>query len=351
MRSSCYFFSPQPTPQTTNRYIINFYEKLSERVRVVNYNKKPVSASFDIFRYAFQSDVMILNWPEDVLHLRLGILQMFLSLISLVFFRIKGGIIVWICHNKDSHYKRFRLFRKFTRNFFTKLSQYIVVHSEDAIKHFTNAGRKVYFLNHPVYEKVPIKTENQDLDSIDVLIWGNITPYKGLTEFIESYKKNNVLFGVTIIGKANKEYLKQLTELAAGLNISIKDHFLSDEELSYYFENSKIILLPYLDNDTFSSGALIHSLNSSKLIIGPSVGNFIDLQKSGACLTYDTYNDLFSTINNLLNNKQVYHDKLSELLEGINKYYDSNSWDMFVENLLQIVSENNYQAKMVATTL
>lgn len=351
MRSSRYFFSPQPTPHTINKYIINFYEKLSERVRVVNYNKKPVSASFDIFRYALQSDVMVLNWPEDIMHLRFGILQMFLSIISLLFFRIKGGIIVWICHNKDSHYKRFWLLRKFNRNFFTKLSQYIVVHSEDAVKHFAEAGHKVYFLSHPAYEKVHAQSENRNNDPIDVLIWGNITPYKGLTEFIESYKKNNALFGVTIIGKANKEYLRQLIEQAAGLNISIKDHFLSDGELAHYFENSKIILLPYLDHDTFSSGALIHSLNSSKLIIGPSVGNFVDLQKYGACLTYNSHDDLFITIGDLLNNKERYQNKLSELQEGINKYYVSNSWDLFIENLLQVITKNNYQPKTVITTL
>lgn len=351
MRSQSYFFSPQPTLQTANKYIVRFYEKLSERVEVVNFNRKPVSASIDIFRYAFKSDVMILNWPEDVMHLRFGIPQFIITLFSLIIFRIKGGKIVWVCHNKDSHFKRFGPLRKFARIFFTNQSQHIIVHSEDALRYFTKSGRKVSFLNHPVYEKLHLKSESPDPATIDVLIWGNITPYKGLTEFIENYKKCNVSFGVTIIGKANKEYFKQLTKQATGLNISIIDHFLSDEELDQYFRKSKIILLPYLDHDTFSSGALIHSLNSLKLVIGPSVGNFIDLKKAGACLTYVDHDDLFKMVNDLLSDYEKYISKLRELQQGIEKYYVSNSWDHFIENLLDIVSEKRHQGKLVTTTL
>ncbi|MCU7548274.1 hypothetical protein OCK74_04070 [Chitinophagaceae bacterium LB-8] len=351
MGSFSYFFSPQPTPKTTNEYIISFYEKLAERVTVVNYNKKPVSASLDIFRYVFKSDVMVLNWPEDIMHLRFGILQIIISFLGLVIFRIRGGKIVWVCHNRESHFKRFKLLRNFARKFFATQSQNIIVHSEDALKHFKRVRHKVIFMNHPVYEKFHQKTEVNDAETIDVLIWGNITPYKGLSAFIENYKKCNVSFGVTIIGKANKDYYKHLTELAAGSKVSIIDHFLSEEELYQYFQKSKIILLPYLDNDTFSSGSLIHSLNSSKVIIGPSLGNFIDLQKTGACLTYDDYQGLFNIVGELLSDDQKYKYKLKELQQGIERYYLSNTWDKFIDNLLLIVSEKKHRDKMVATIL
>lgn len=340
MTSDRYFFSPQPTPETINNYISSFYETLAKNAHVVNYNKKPVSRSIDFLRYAFRTDVMVLNWPEDVIHLRLGILQFFIAVVSLSLFKIKGGKIIWVCHNKESHVKKYELLRKFSRTFFTKISNFIIVHSSDAIGHFPKEKHKVFFLQHPIYDKVAHRSADKDDTQIEVLIWGNITPYKGLDDFIKNYKKHGAAFNATIIGKADKQYLNHLTKASHGLNITIKDQFLSEDELYLYFKKSKIILLPYLDSDTFSSGSLIHSLNSNKIVIGPGIGNFIDVNNCGACLTYKDYPSLFYIIRQLLNDQKKYDEELRRLTAGINKYYTSNSWDDFIKNILCIDNKN-----------
>lgn len=337
-----YYFSPNPTPLQINKYTVNFFRALSQKVNVINGKRKPVSRSIDILRYSFSSDVMILNWPEDVVHLRFGVLQMFVSFISLIFFKARGGKIVWICHNKNSHIRNYKFLTFLSRRFYSKFSDFIVVHSEDAHSYFNSEKHKVYFLNHPTYEKVHVVSEKgNNNDDIDVLIWGKINPYKGLSQFIENYRKQKATFKVTIIGNAESNYHKKIQDLAKGLNVTIKNEFLSDKELYKYFSRAKIILLPYLSIDTFSSGALIHSLNSGKIIVGPAHGNFLDLRKWQAILTYEDYSDLFSTISNLLCNAQYYNEQLELLNNGIKAYQSANSWDIFIDNLLQIVGQKN----------
>lgn len=336
-----YFFSPQPTAQKKNEFIDYFFNTLAGKVFVNNYGKTVNSRSADYFKYSFNSDVMILNWPEDILHLRFGIAQLIFSYVTLTFFKLKGGKVVWICHNKESHNKNYKFFRNITRSFYTKISDVIIVLSKDALNHFSKVEDKVYFLNHPVYMTPELIKEQNNLTRFDVLIWGNITPYKGLTEFIEGYRLYNNAFNVKIIGSADKQYLQILKEKALGLNIEIIDKFLSKEELVYYFYNSKIILLPYKDIDTFSSGALVHSLCSNKVVIGPAIGNFKDINEVNACLVYNDFNQLFFLINSLLENQIYYNKELIRLRKGIQDYYSNNTWGDFVKKLISIITKND----------
>lgn len=334
-----YFFSPQPTLEKKNEFIDNFFNTLAKKVNVINHGKKPSSRSGDFLKYMFSADVMVLNWPEDILHLRFGILQLFTSFITLTFFKLKGGKILWVCHNKDSHKKRFRRLRKMTRLFYTKFSDYIIVLSSDALNYFVKEKSKTYFVNHPVYPNPPLLTEDKFSIQYDVLIWGRISPYKGLNEFIESYRLHKNSFKLKIIGDANKDYFEIITKNASGLNIEITNKFISNDELEHYFKNSKIVLLPYADTDTFSSGALIHSLSSNKIVIGPMVGNFIDVYKKEACLVYENFANLFNMINCLLDDQSYYGLQLTKLRQGISNYYMENSWDNFIHDILQITGE------------
>ena len=334
-----YFFSPQPSAEI-NEYIDNFFNSLASKVKVINHGKQQSSRSADFFKYMFRADVMVLNWPEDILHLRFGVLQLFASFTILLAFKIKGGKIVWVCHNKDSHNKRYPFLRKITRSFYTTFSNEIIVHSGDALNYFLKEKSKTHFLNHPVYTDPPLLLNDDTEIKTDVLIWGRITLYKGIHEFIENYKRNAASFSVEIVGSANATYLQTLNEATASTYIHITNKFLSNTALAGYFIQSKIIVLPYADSDTFSSGALIHSLSSNKIIIGPAIGNFLDLKKAGACIVYENFDELFEKINSLLQNEGYYQTELKRLKKGIAEYYKFNTWDNFTDKLLEIVEEN-----------
>lgn len=334
-----YLFSPYPTSEKKNEFIDNFFNTLAEKVHVINHGKKPGARSADFLKYMFKADVMILNWPEDILHLRFGLLQLLSSFITLTLYKTRGGKIVWICHNKDSHKKKYKGLRRMARSFFTKISNVIIVLSHDALNYFVKEKGKTYFLNHPVYLNPPLLKEDSNLSMCDVLIWGRISPYKGLNEFIGAYRERNNSFSVNIIGHADKTYLETITQNSRGLNINIIDEFISNRELENYFKKSKIILLPYADSDTFSSGALVHSLSSNKIVIGPAIGNFLDLNKQEACLVYENFTSLFSTLNLLLNNQVYYDSELARLRKGIVNYYRLNTWGKFIEEIVSIVEK------------
>ncbi|MEP7251254.1 MAG: glycosyltransferase [Ginsengibacter sp.] len=348
-----YFFSPQPSVEI-NEYIDNFFNSLAIKTIVVNRGKQPSSRSADFIKYMFRADVMILNWPEDILHLRFGVLQLFASLLTLLVFKMKGGKIIWVCHNKDSHNKRYPFLRKITRSFYATFSNEIIVHSGDALNYFIKEKSKTHFLNHPVYTDPPLLLNDDAEIKTDVLIWGRITPYKGIHEFIGNYKSNTASFSVDIVGSANATYLQTLNKAAASTNVNITNKFLSNTALAEYFNQSKIIVLPYADSDTFSSGALIHSLSSNKIIIGPAIGNFLDLKKAGACIVYENFNELFEKINSLLQDEVHYQTELKRLKKGIADYYKFNTWDNFTEKLLEIIEKNRQPAisdkKLIAAT-
>lgn len=333
-----YYFTPVPTERKTNEYVNNFVGALSKEVNVVNLNKKVFARSYDFLINSFRSDIMILNWPEDILHLRLGIIQLFASFFVFTLFKIRGKKIIWVCHNKDSHTKKYKGLRILTRKFFTRIADKIIVHSEDALSYFPKQKNKIFFLNHPVYENAKSDFPKSLISSIDVLIWGKISAYKGLNEFITNYKNLGCSFNVLITGEADKSYVRILQDNAIGTRVVIKDEFISNEQLQKYFNECKIILLPYLSTDTFSSGALIHSINSNKVIIGPRVGNFIDLENEGACIAYGSVEEMLSIINKLLNDHVYYNDCLHSVTRGIATYYEKNSWHNFIIKLIKIIN-------------
>ena len=331
-----YYFSPLPTQVKTNEYVNNFCERLVEKVNLINYGDKLRSRSLDYFVYSLKSDVAILNWPEDVIFLRYGLLQTILTCLTFIIYKIRGKKIIWICHNKKSHKQKREFLSKVMREFFTQVADNIIVHSKDAVNYFKQKEKDIYYLPHPVYEITKRRPCNKTIGITDVLIWGNISRYKGLLEFLNYYKEGDFTFNVLIIGKADPGYFNELVKISEGTNVRIVDEFISEEDLADYFDCCKIIVLPYLDSDTFSSGALIHSLNSGKIVIGPNVGNFRDLNQLNACLTYSNLKNLFSTINDLLVDNNFYEETVAKTANGAELYYTTNSWPKFVDEIIAI---------------
>ncbi len=304
---------------------------------MANYNKRAFSRSIDFWRFSSSTDVMILNWPEDVIHLRFGIVQLFISISAVFFFKkIYRGKLVWICHNLISHKKKIPFIQKLTRNFYINKSDFIIVHSKDALKQLEKLSDKAVYLPHPAYKRYNSNKLTGARTDTDVLIWGNILPHKGLDEFVKYYKEAKASFRVLVVGKGEKGYVNSLQDAAEGLNIEIRNEFLSDEELDINFRSSKIVLLPYSKNSA-TSGALIHSLYSGKIIIGRATGNFVDLHEAGACLIYSNYEDLFVLLSRLSTDPLFYEETLLQLQKGMSVYISCNTWDSFIDKLLMTI--------------
>jgi beta-1,4-mannosyltransferase len=343
MKSQRFFISPAVDENFSNQYVQYFFDHLATKGCVVNHRKKRLSRSADMLRYGIFSNTMILHWPEDIVKLNFGVLQALISVITILLVKMKGGKIIWFCHNKAPHEKKNKKLNNLLRSFYARISTTIIVHSSDALQYLP-AKANIIYLPHPAYiDTTPVAVQEEVIPEYDVLIWGNIFHYKGLDHFIESYKQHHQIFKVLIIGKADKEYYRLLIEIAQGTNITVQDRFLDDALLQQYFHNAKCIVLPYLNSDTFCSGALIHSLNSNKIIFGPCFGNFIDVYNDGGCLLYHNYKELFDQLHNLLSNPLLYGEKLIELKKGIQQYRNANSWQNFTGNLCAVI--NGYNTK------
>jgi beta-1,4-mannosyltransferase len=196
-----YFFSPRPDHRVHNNYINNFYYHLTQKVEVINQHDKVMGRSTELIKYAPKTKVLVLNWPEDIVHLRFGWLQALIFNLGILLIKARGGKVVWVCHNKKSHATGNAWVSQLNRSFFMHIADKIIVHSRDAVTTLKKVRYKTIFLPHPRYERIKRTSVGSD-NKQQALIWGNITPYKGLEAFIEDYKKWQAQMPVHIVGRA-----------------------------------------------------------------------------------------------------------------------------------------------------
>ncbi len=97
------FISPRPSADSENAYIAQLSHSLSKNMVVLNGVAKNTSRSMDLLRHIFKADVFILNWAEDVLNLRYGLLQSFLFNIGVLLARLRGSTILWVCQTPETY--------------------------------------------------------------------------------------------------------------------------------------------------------------------------------------------------------------------------------------------------------
>ena len=331
------YFSPQPSDLISNEYISSFNDALKKYFTVVNDHDKFRPAVIKEFFASFKVDYFILNWPEDIVTKKGGFIQLWLGFLSVHFLKLTGGKLVWICHNKTPRGDRYKGVRLHALNWYVKHADLILTHAKEAVVHLRDMqhckGELIYFPHPPYPEENGGSEQTRDIDS-DILIWGNISPYKGILEFIQEYKKRNCTYTVCIIGKCNNlVYFQQLTDAAIGLPIRLQNSFPSDLQLKMCFEKTRMILLPYKEETIYASGSLIHSLMSEKIIVGPETGNFKDLQELGICFTYSDYDDMFLLFDKYLKDCNLYKTTVSQIKKSICLYRQEYSWNKFAETL------------------
>jgi beta-1,4-mannosyltransferase len=312
-----------------NSYIddlINAIEKKNNTV--VNKNEYTKLGVVSLFKFIFKADIFIFNWLEGVPFKRFGNLQSVCLPFLFVLLKFLNKKNVYILHNKYSHAGNtfFSRFNVFISVFF---SSKIITHSSEGLEfiklkfpYLLNKS-KINFVNHPVYS-VNILTDSNTKDSYyDYLIWGSISPYKGVYEFLTYINKNKRFEGKKILlcGKASSlQFYNKLKGLNL-LNVEIINNYVNEEKLQTYIENSKAILFVYNSESVLSSGALIKSLNYGKPIIGPFKGSFKDLYKQGLISCFSSYDEIF------LN--ESFYD-----LEKNKNFLAENTWDKLIDNFL-----------------
>lgn len=323
------YFYPQfdyEKDNSPNPYIDDFQKSLGVNLQVINVkvNHKGV---LDLFQYIQRADIYIFNWIEDLPIYKFGKLQTLFFLLFLVIVKVLRKKIVWILHNKYSHFSKKNQWTDFMYKILMKYSDLIITHSQEGIsfveENYPYQVSKVCYINHPMREKPKDARKLKKEKEFDFLIWGTIQPYKGILEFLtflntsEEGKKIKLL----IAGKCfDKTYKKKLLPYL-NRNITFKDDFFSLEKIREIANQANFILFTHKSVSVLSSGALMDTVGMGVKIIGPDHGAFKDLSSLSFIYTYKKYEDILK-LNQTNTNTSVNFEELT-------LFYSENTWEGF----------------------
>lgn len=327
------YFYPQfdyEKEASPNPYIKDFQKSMEGNFHIIN-RKENHKGVLDFFKYIVHTDIYILNWIEDLPIYTLGKLQMLFFLFFLFMARIFKKKIVWILHNKYSHFIAKNHWTDFMYKILMKYSDLIVTHSSDGIlfvsEFYPEQVSKVRYINHPMRKNPEKIKESKSLKKYDFLIWGTIEPYKGVLEFLkflndseEGKKVNLLIAGKCFISSYKNEMIPYLNE-----NITFKDHFFSLEEIRKMADQADFILFTHKTFSVLSSGALMDTLSMGVKIIGPENGSFKDISSLSFLKTFKEYEDILSI------NRTGKKDNVN--FEELSSFYSENTWKVFGEKL------------------
>jgi beta-1,4-mannosyltransferase len=320
-----------------NPYMDNFIKATSFFVDYLNTNSPSNQGVFNLIKYIGKVDFLFLNWIENIPDRKGGYLQTVFFLMILKLKKLLGLKIVWTLHNKISHSPdnlklKTQLFRAML-----KQSDLIITHSNEGIRFAESmhkgASTRIFYFPHPIIlsrhfnTKLPLQN--------DLLIWGTITPYKGIDSFLEYLYQQNEQFKykILIVGKVpSNEFLDKLKEFE-NEKIIINNQYIDNEELSVMINSSKAVLFTYTGDSVLSSGALMDSLAHGALVIGPHVGAFKDSSDLGVIKTYQNFDQLMSILHELDDAKKaIDHQKISD-------FTSNYSWENFGHQLNEVMKD------------
>ena len=319
-----------------NPYIDDLTRSFSNYYKFINKEKPSNSGIFDLLKYLNKTDYIFFNWIEKLPENKGGTIQtlfLFLLFPILGLYNIK---IIWTMHNKLSHSKKHLFLKKMIFKKMLKKADHIITHSTEGIKYgesiVPGSGKKIHYFPHPVKDR----RRNEQKDFLyDILIWGTISPYKGIDKFLEFLHSNNLdaKYKILIIGKSTSEsYFEQISKYS-NQNIQIQNKFIEDDMLRDLIKQSKIVLFTYSKSSILSSGVLMDSIGYGANIIGPDVGAFSDLAEEGILNIFKDFETLIPVIDRQLNNKEFEKNK-----EKFDIFLTNNTWNKFAENAHLIIS-------------
>jgi len=319
-----------------NPYIDDLIESLESNFNFVNKDKPSGKGILDIIKYLPKLHFIHFNWIEKVHSNRFGKLQYRFMFILIPLLKIMGVKIIWTMHNKLSHGegddpKTLALF-----NLMLRKSHLILTHASAGIDFgeslLPGVKRRMIYLPHPVKDR-RLKSELQK--KYDVLIWGTISPYKGIDQFLQELSTNNKLkqFKMLIKGKASdKAYFNKL-EKFKNEKIEIRNEFINDDDLAHMIAESKTVLFTYSKDSILSSGVLMDSLGFGANIIGPHVGAFADLAEDGIIHTFKDLSESISLI------EEECSQPVNDASAALDKFLAANSWSAFGKNFGEILKK------------
>jgi beta-1,4-mannosyltransferase len=325
-----YPYSTKRNSASRNPYAFNFINALAEHYTIINLNDASSVGIVKTLKYLFRIDVLLLNWIEELPDKRGGYFQSFYFVLLVCFLRCRKKKVVWVMHNKLSHYPKNFFIKKTLFLFLLNKADLILTHASEGVSFAKSLTRKnqlnVHFFPHPV---IPVPFKSGAIKEIDILIWGAITPYKSADKFLQFLYENHreKSYKIKLAGKISSEEYRQVLMKFQNETIQIEDRFIEREYLEELVHKSKIVLFTYSEESILSSGALIDSLALRANIVGPNAGNFKDLHAKGMIEIYNDLPELIQVIEKLL------HSSYTLSSASLDEYVKETSWKNYIREI------------------
>jgi beta-1,4-mannosyltransferase len=302
-----------------NPYIDNFIQSVGNNIEFLNKNAPSTSGFIHFSKYIKKTDVLFLNWIEDLPDKKWGFIQTMFFLSILRMKRLLRIKIVWTLHNKISHSTSNLKLKRLIFNSLLKRSDLIITHAKEGVSFaesiIPGISSKVFYFPHPI---IPFKQADENLQKkYDYLIWGTVTPYKGIDKFLQHLEINNKLdkYRIMIAGKVlSEEFYNTLSQYQSE-NIFIRNEFVDPETLTNLIRQSESVLFTHSGDSVLSSGVLIDSVAHHAHVVGPHVGAFKEMGEMGIIKTYSDFDDLMKIMDNKNGSATKSNEKISEFIK------------------------------------
>lgn len=192
------------------------------------------------------------------------------------------------------------------------------------------------FSNHPLYDNFGAsvsKTEAADRLNIDknekhLLFFGFIRDYKGLDILLKALSSKVIIdlnFKLIIAGEyySNEAEYKGLIE-----ELEIKDkllqhtHFISNDDVKYYFSVADLIVQPY--KSATQSGVTQVAYHFEKPILTTNVGGLAEIVIDGET-------------------GYIVEPEVNSIIDGISRFFQENKAEIFAQNIKEVKKKYSWE--------
>jgi glycosyltransferase involved in cell wall biosynthesis len=247
-----------------------------------------------------------------------------------------------IPHSGESS-KKDTAIRKLNYKFFKNI---ILLNQSQTEAFFENSGKasdNIYFsrlgsysfLKKYIQENVFSKKRNQ------ILIFGRISPYKGIEELCRAFSLVITEYAdAKLIIAGSGEYSFDTTAYQISPNYLFINRYIENIELVELIQESQFVVCPY--TDATQSGVIMTSFALDQPVVATNVGGLKEMiihNHTGLLIEPNNISELANSIKWMLKNPKVM-EKMRENIKILN-FSGNLSWNKIVEGLISIYSKLN----------
>lgn len=250
----------------------------------------------------------------------------------------KGIKVIYLCHNVTDHEENF-IKRQISKLAIRVADGYILHSNEenDKLKKIKPQAN-ILIRVHPIYTHFPKPDKDiKKRGRLEVLYFGLIRPYKGLSVLIDAMGKlNDPQVHLSIVGEVwgakDKEEFIDSIKKSKNASIDYNFEYVSEGQAAEYFDRADVVVLPYLS--ATGSGVITLAYHYGKPVIATAVGGLRDVVidgKTGWLIKPKSPDELAQTI------AGVSRKDVQKMRPSINNYCQENSWDNMAKEIIKFV--------------